>query len=294
LIAMDTDNRLLRLDESARIAADRLGVKLVLGAVVSPADLTRLVNVLAEVILGYVRRDSPDELAKAMLLTESLSGPPPEVIMFSGGVAEFIYEREQATYGDIGKAIAQYVRQRIDSLGLRLEDSGQGIRATAIGASQFTVQVSGKTAYLGIVSLPLYNVPVIVPQTSFAGKISPAEVAEAIAVARGQLDGVDVRATIAIGLRFSGSPEHARLHALAEGIAMAFADAGDAPLVLMLDRDIGRSLGRMLDGQFGLRRKVICLDGVELKNFEYVDVGAPVEPTNVVPIVVKSLLFGRG
>ena len=53
---------------------------------------------------------------------------------------------------------------------LPLIDPGQRIRATVIGASQFTVQVSGKTIYLpdpGV--LPVHNVPVVHVGLDLAG-----------------------------------------------------------------------------------------------------------------------------
>jgi ethanolamine utilization protein EutA len=36
---------------------------------------------------------------------------------------------------------------------------------------------------------------------------------------------------------------------------------------------------------------VIALDGVQLKQFDYVDVGEIIELTNAVPVIIKSLLF---
>ena len=36
---------------------------------------------------------------------------------------------------------------------------------------------------------------------------------------------------------------------------------------------------------------VIAIDGVQLKEFDYVDIGSVIELTNVVPIIIKSLLF---
>ena len=36
---------------------------------------------------------------------------------------------------------------------------------------------------------------------------------------------------------------------------------------------------------------VIAVDGVQLKDFDYVDIGALVPVTNVVPLIIKSLLF---
>jgi ethanolamine utilization protein EutA len=36
---------------------------------------------------------------------------------------------------------------------------------------------------------------------------------------------------------------------------------------------------------------VMAIDGVQLKEFDYADIGSVIEVTNVVPIVIKSLLF---
>ncbi|MFN4283364.1 MAG: ethanolamine ammonia-lyase reactivating factor EutA, partial [Alphaproteobacteria bacterium] len=35
----------------------------------------------------------------------------------------------------------------------------------------------------------------------------------------------------------------------------------------------------------------VSVDGVSLKEFDYVDIGEMIRPTNVVPLVIKSLLF---
>ena len=36
---------------------------------------------------------------------------------------------------------------------------------------------------------------------------------------------------------------------------------------------------------------MIAIDGVQLKQFDYVDIGDIIDVTNVVPIIIKSLLF---
>jgi len=41
-------------------------------------------------------------------------------------------------------------------------------------------------------------------------------------------------------------------------------------------------------------RPVIAIDGVKLQELDYVDIGRLMEPANVVPIVIKSLLFPAG
>jgi ethanolamine utilization protein EutA len=67
--------------------------------------------------------------------------------------------------------------------------------------------------------------------------------------------------------------------------------AAELPLVLMVDGDIGMSLGRIIRSEIAARANVIAIDGVQLKQFDYVDIGEIIEATNVVPVIIKSLLF---
>ena len=83
---------------------------------------------------------------------------------FSGGVAEYLYKRETQTFGDLGFDLAEALRHL---LAHRRDlppvwDPGQGIRATVIGAAQFSVQISGNTILIADRDkLPLQNLPVI-------------------------------------------------------------------------------------------------------------------------------------
>jgi ethanolamine utilization protein EutA len=81
--------------------------------------------------------------------------------------------------------------------------------------------------------------------------------------------------------------------ALAGGVVVglwAWLDAGQ-PLVLALEADLGRSVGHILTEELGVVRSVICIDGIELRELDYVDIGQLVQPANVIPVVVKSLAF---
>jgi ethanolamine utilization protein EutA len=65
----------------------------------------------------------------------------------------------------------------------------------------------------------------------------------------------------------------------------------ELPLVLLIDGDVGKSLGRVILHEIAPQADVIAIDGVALKAFDYVDIGSVIELTNVVPIIIKSLLF---
>jgi ethanolamine utilization protein EutA len=65
----------------------------------------------------------------------------------------------------------------------------------------------------------------------------------------------------------------------------------DNVLVLMIDGDVGRGLGRILDKELHLDGKLISVDGVQLRELDFVDIGELLDPPGVVPVVIKSLLF---
>jgi ethanolamine utilization protein EutA len=292
LIAFDEAGRVARLDEPAATAAAACGVKLRAGEIPANEDVTTIVDAMAAIVAGYIRRDAPGALARELLLTQPLTGPAAELLTFSGGVSEYIYEREQDTFGDIARPLADAVRKACSTLEPELVDPGAGIRATAIGVSQFTVQVSGRTIFLGTVPLPLRNLPVVAPHLHMNGAIHPDIVAKTIAIARERLD-VEPASAHAVALSFRGTPNYERLLALATGVAISVRDTGTEPLVLIIDGDIGQSLGRLLQNDLRVERKLLCIDALELGEFDFVDIGKPVELARGVPVVVKSLLFGR-
>ncbi|MGA2395317.1 MAG: ethanolamine ammonia-lyase reactivating factor EutA [Candidatus Lustribacter sp.] len=292
LIAFDGAGRIVRLDEPAATAAAACNAALAVGAVPKPADITAIVDAMAAVVAGYVRRDPPAGLARDLLLTQPLTGPAAELLTFSGGVSEYLYGRETRTFGDIARPLAEAVRAACGTLGLEVVDPGAGIRATAIGVSQFTVQVSGRTIFLGTVTLPQRNLPVVAPHLHTNGAIHPDIVAKTIEIARERLD-VERTAAHALALSFRGTPNYERLLALATGVAKSVRDSGREPLVLIIDGDVGQSLGRLLQHELHVERPLLCIDALELGEFDFVDIGKPVELAKGVPVVVKSLLFGR-
>ena len=117
-------------------------------------------------------------MLNALELTEPLSRTKaPSFITFSGGVAEYIFGRESASYGDIAQLLAQEIVKQIKArISIPIIEPKERIRATVIGASQFTVQVSGKTIYIpdaGV--LPVHNVPVIHLALDVAGTVRAAQ-----------------------------------------------------------------------------------------------------------------------
>ena len=220
--------------------------------------------------------------------------PKPAGFTFSGGVGEYIFNYEARDYGDIARHLANALTERLAArTKTPLIDPGQRIRATVIGASQFTVQVSGKTIYLGDQSaLPVHNIPVVRPEIDLSGDVDEASIAKAIRTSVSNLD-MDVSQKLALAFTWDGDPEYARLAAMGRAVKAAFAPDGkrDELLVVMIDGDIGKTFGRILCEELDMPGKIVSIDGVQLQELDFVDIGSLIDPPGVVPVVIKSLLF---
>ena len=57
------------------------------------------------------------------------------------------------------------------------------------------------------------------------------------------------------------------------------------------DGDVGGLLGIHLREEMKLDNPIVSIDGLELKEFDYIDIGTMLEASGAVPVVIKSLIF---
>jgi ethanolamine utilization protein EutA len=297
LVAFDAEDRVARIEPSATLIADQLGIPLAMGGRVSTEDRRRLADALVEILLDYISDREPSEMGKGFLLTEplGLNGHKIAGLTFSGGVSEYIYGREPKRYGDLGPDLAESLHRAAEQgrFPAATVSLGEGIRATVLGASQYSVQLSGNTVHISDPTvLPLRNLPVVYARLDSTHPDADA-VAQAIRNGFVRLDLIEGEHPAAIALPWRGEPHYANLRALADGIAQAMPRslAARFPLVIALDGDIGASLGGILNEELEVTSPLISIDGLQLVELDYVDVGEVIQPANVVPVVVKSLAF---
>jgi len=294
LVATDARGAWTRIDRSARLVGDDLSLDLSPRTLADESVRQRITKRLAAAAVDIILDAPLDPLARSLLLTEPIPRKvAPAALTFSGGVAEYIFGRESSSFGDIAQPLAHELAHELARRsGLPLIDPGQRIRATVIGASQFTVQVSGKTIYLpDPYVLPVRNVPVVHVAID-AGHLDGARMGAEI---RGGVDELELDDLpgLTIAFTWQGDPEHSRLRTAGEAILAALAPVADKIrlLVLAIDGDVGKTFGRLLHRELNWPGKVLCIDGVELHELDYIDVGALIAPPGVVPVVIKSLLF---
>ena len=295
LIAADKNGAWTRIDHSARLVADGMNVELSPDTLADESIRRRIVQRLAA-LAGDIILDAPlDSLGRSLLLTEPLPRiAVPAALTFSGGVAEYMFGHELADFGDIARPLADELARALSRRTiLPLIDPGQRIRATVIGASQFTMQVSGKTIYLpDPYILPVRNVPVVRVALGAGGDIDRDRVAAAVRNGVEEIDFDNVPG-VAIAFTWPGDPEHSRLAAAAEGILGALQPLEDRIklLVFAIDGDVGKTFGRLLHRELKWQGKIVSIDGLELQDLDYIDIGELIAPPGIVPVVIKSLLF---
>jgi len=296
LLCLDPVGRIVRIEEAGRRFGAELGINLDVGEQLAPASARAVAARKADCQLEAMAGGSPAAGGRALLrLDPLLRRPAVQQLTFSGGVSEYIYGREAQAYGDLGVLLAQEIRARVERWGPKLERASEGIRATVIGASQYTTQVSGSTIYVSpLEALPLRNVPVIAPAFALDGdEIDSATVAAEIKALLKRLDLSEAGTPVAVFVPWRGSATFQRLDAfcqgLTDGLAAVLADGH--PLVLAGDGDVGGLMGIHLREEMQLDNAIVSVDGLELKEFDYIDIGTMLPNSGAVPVVIKSLIF---
>src|SRR5204863_8281220 len=172
-------------DPAGKHHAARAGFSWQRGDAVDAADLQKVADAMADALVAAIlARPLPDELER-LYLTEPIADLGRiDGVMFSGGVAEYIYQREDRDFGDLGRRLGGAIRARMESGNSPwpVLPAGECIRATALGASEYSVQLSGNTSYISKPGelLPRRNLQVLLPSYECGEVIDPAALAGAI------------------------------------------------------------------------------------------------------------------
>ena len=296
LIVVDDAGRITRLDPAGAELARLAGFDWTLGHCVTAEELNRLGDWMADALCHAIldRKHPKLYLTQPLPDLEGIRG-----VMFSGGVGEYVYRREQRDFGDLGRRFGFALRKRLDAgkLPWPLLPAGECIRATAFGASEYSVQLSGNTVYVSQPGelLPRRNLQVLQPPVALAGRIEPEAVAGVI---REHLKGFDVEegdAEFALAFSWSGEPSYERISAFARAVTLALERTigRRRPVYLILDGDVAQTVGGIMKEDWAIGSELLVLDGIALRDFDYIDLGRIRMPSCTVPVTIKSLVFSQ-
>lgn len=297
LVKLDGNYRVSYISPSAKRISDRLGLDIEEGKTTDVGALKRLCGEMAAVLeqaLVLAERSEAYESAVTGGSSALTIDKPIGAICFSGGVADCIYTPggDYLRYGDIGVLLGEAIRAGRLYSDFRLIPPRETIRATVVGAGTYTTSISGSTIAYSHDILPLKNVPVL--------KLTASEEAEAL---KGNSDFIRDKVgwflaqsdsdLLILALRGASNPtyDEIKLMARAIGGGMDLALQPDKPLLIITETDIAKALGQAIIRLFP-GRKVVSVDSVSVEDGDFVDMGRPLMNGVVIPVVVKTLIFG--
>lgn len=289
LLAHDTEECIVRLEKAGRRFLRDLGTNLDFGAKLSGDLKERLAKRMAQALFDAMMTGA--EPWCDFHVTAPLGELPPiDGILFSGGVSEYIYGREAARFADLGPYLGRAIRNEAEKRGFNILEAGEGIRATVIGASQYTVQLSGETIFIPqSMALPVRNLRVFVASVDWQ---APVAERTAAAVRKPLVERDEEVRGAPFVLAFSTPPfsGYGSVLEMARGIDQALESLPleDRPVALVFVQNIGQVVGGMLSAKWNMP----CIDEVSLSELDFIDVGEVVQGEGFVPVVIKSLAFG--
>lgn len=300
LAVLDGAACLTRLDPAGERLAALAGCTWSVGKTVREHDVERVTACMADAVVTVLTQNPAPPQIRRLWLTEPLPVPPrgTQGVMFSGGVSEYVYGREERDFGDLGRRFGRAIRQRLVAgrFPFPLLPVGEGIRTTALGASEQGTRLSGRTVYVSRpeVLLPRRTLQVIQPPMVLDDTIDPTAVATAIRTHFVRFDLAEGDAEIALAFRWSGAPSHRRLAGFARGIVEALPRtvAAGRSVFVMVDADVAQTLGAILKNEIGIASEVLVLDGIVLWDFDYVDLEC-MPQSSAVPVTIRSMIFQK-
>ncbi len=297
LIAINDAGSIVVLEPGGQSLAGQIGFHWQVGSTVTAAQIERLADYMAQAVLALTQDGKPAAELENLWLTPALSGAKDyDAVVFSGGVGEYVYGKEVDSFGDLGAPLGKALQERIGTGALPwpLVPARECIRATVMGAAQHTIQVSGNTIYRSNDELlPRKNLQVLRPPVDLSETIDPPFLAQSIVRHFQAFDLEEGEAEVALVFHWDGPPAAIRIAAfcqgLIEGLPVTVKDR--LPIYLVFDRDLAGLVGNILKNDFELKSDVLAIDGVTLHDFDFIDLGRPLEPSGTVPVTIKSLVF---
>jgi ethanolamine utilization protein EutA len=304
----DIGGRLIRLNHNftvaaispaAKIVALTLGISLQPGQLADVLILQCITDKMAHLLCQAVGLAPQEPLLAELKTPQSSKLVLPDkaiaAVYFSGGIADQIYNNSPLIfqYGDIGVLLGKSVRASELYTRMPVIRARETIRATVVGAGTYATTVSGSTiAFFGDL-FPIKNVPVL--------KLNDEEQEQCFNSCGDALykrvrwfreqHGVQ---TLVLAMCGEKNPEYLRLKQLAQAVFSALNRALPAgePILLVLEHDMAKAVGMMLNALSNGHRQIAVLDGIHVEDGDYLDMGRPLANEIVIPVVIKTLIFG--
>ncbi len=300
LLAFNEDDEIIRLEPVGEVVLDACDFSQRIGDKLTEEEKTIISRKLANSLLEVLKGQDISKLTQELMMTENL---PPDsfknnpAVSFSGGVAEYIYQKSEQEFNDLGKHLGTQIRSLLVKHSFERIETPEKIRATVIGASGHTLNVSGSTTFISKdrskIDLPIRNLPVVVPQID-RHLLSIDYVATQIQSSLKRMDIVEGENKFVLAFIDPVRSVYDKLAIFSKGIVKGLPRSvqNNKPIFLVFQTDIGNSVGNVMKRETKISNEILSLDEISVKEGDFIDCGKPLFEDRVFPIVIKSLIFG--
>ncbi len=297
-IRLSKDYTVEYISPSAKLIAHSLGIILDTGDKTDKATVNRICDKMAHLLEQMLGLYEPSDLLNQIFTHGSSDfkiSKPIRAVCFSGGVADCIYSTfdDELQYGDIGILLGRAIRKGRLLADFRLIHAKETIRATVVGAGTYTTSISGSTISYSENILPLKNVPVLKLSSQEQKKVFDGDIdflKDKISWFLNQSD----TSSLVLALEGYRNPSYLQINILAKtiGEAMDSVLSRNEPMIIVTECDIAKALGQAISRGYSQKRDIISIDSISVEDGDFVDLGKPLMDGLVIPVVVKTLIFG--
>ncbi|MCG8485630.1 MAG: ethanolamine ammonia-lyase reactivating factor EutA [Clostridia bacterium] len=300
LLQLDSQSgKILKIEEPLNSILKYMNVQLQEGSLFNKVLFDDICSNMALIIWNVLFGISlPQEISSLILGDPIGYGDEIDVIMFSGGVADWIYETsvsheipQLCQYGDVGPLLGERIKVVFESKGRVLTRPTETIRATVIGAGSQTLDVSGSTILVDNDLLPLKNIPVLLPFKE-AYTLTEDGIKLAVQNSIRLFANYDFPTPIAIAISGKHCNSFEEMKIYAKGIIAGLRNHIEEgyPIIIILEQDAGKVMGQSIKAHCS-NSQIICIDQLKVAEGDYIDIGKAISGGSVVPVVIKTLVF---
>lgn len=297
LVKLNDDYTVTYVSPTAQMISDKHGLSLAVGEKTNDEALKVLCSEMVSLIEQMLGLYEKSEIYDGVVTngsSELIITKPIKAVCFSGGVADCIYKTgfDKIQFGDIGVYLGNAFRQSRLYGDFRLINAKETIRATVVGAGTYTTSISGSTITYSEKILPLKNVPVLRLDFQEQARLFNGDkdfLKEKVRWFKSQSDS----ARVILGLPGSRNPSYSQINILADTIGSVLDELlpQGEPMLIVIECDIAKALGQAIRRNFH-NRDIISIDSISVDDGDFVDLGKPLMDGLVIPVVVKTLIFG--
>ncbi|WP_425449531.1 ethanolamine ammonia-lyase reactivating factor EutA [Dethiothermospora halolimnae] len=297
LIKVDKANsKITYISEKIKKLSEKIGIDINVGDVANKEKIEKITNEMANVLSQVVGSKPKDEKLELMVTDHDLRRDYSiDYISLSGGVADCVIENDTEDifkYQDIGIILGNSIYNSQMIKDKKLIKSLETISATVVGAGSHTTDISGSTITVSNKVLPIKNIPIL-KLTSEDENKSFKDISETISEKLKWFNLESGKQLVALALKGVKESSFDEIQRLSRSIISGMKEIinQDAPLIVIIEKDMAKVLGQTLNTQLKFKKDVVCIDSIKVENGDYIDIGKPLADGKVVPVVVKTLLF---